>query len=54
MLGPNEEVEILFSFHPLEDVSYRKDFIFEINGLSKLKVEMLGHGTNLKVHFEPL
>lgn len=49
MIPANHAVNITFSFYPREAMKYKESIEFEINGLSRQKVEILGFGTEMKV-----
>lgn len=52
VIPQNQAVDITFSFYPREAKRYRETVEFEINGLSKQKVEIIGVGTEMKVAYQ--
>jgi len=49
VIPANHTVDITFSFYPREARKYKETVEFEINGLSRQKVDILGIGTDMKV-----
>lgn len=49
VIPANHAVNITFSFYPREALKYKEMVEFEINGLSRQKVDILGIGTEMKV-----
>lgn len=49
VLHPNKTMEVEFLFYPREAKQYHMVIPFEINGLSKMNVEIFGEGTDMKV-----
>ncbi len=51
VVPPGETVDVPFTFCPRAPVKYHETVTFEINGLSKQKVEFFGHGSEMKVRY---
>ena len=51
VIPANHAVDITFSFYPREARKYKETIVFEVNGLSREKVDILGIGTEMKVQF---
>ena len=51
VVAPNATVEVPFTFCPRQAVKYHETIVFEINGLSKQKIEFFGTGSEMKVNF---
>ena len=49
IIAPGHTVEVQFTFAPREPQDYCEIVEFELNGLSRQKVEICGTGTELKV-----
>ncbi|XP_048371298.1 hydrocephalus-inducing protein homolog [Sphaerodactylus townsendi] len=49
VLSPGGKIEIPFTFYPREAISYHEAVTFEINGLSKQIVEVLGNGIEMTI-----
>lgn len=54
MIPANQWIDITFSFFPREARKYNEAIEFEINGLSRQKVKIVGIGTEMKVRIGPL
>ena len=52
IIAPGHTVEVQFTFAPREAQEYCEIVEFELNGLSRQKVEICGTGTELKVRHE--
>ncbi|XP_043935458.1 hydrocephalus-inducing protein homolog [Protopterus annectens] len=49
ILSPKGTLEVPITFYPREAMQYHETIIFEINGLSRQNVEVLGQGTEMKL-----
>lgn len=49
VIPPGEAVIITLTFYPREATRYREVLEFEVNGMSRHCVEVLGQGTELRV-----
>jgi len=49
VLQPEKTMDVEFLFYPRETKQYHMVIPFEINGLSKINVEIFGEGTDMKV-----
>ncbi|XP_022080460.1 hydrocephalus-inducing protein homolog isoform X2 [Acanthaster planci] len=49
VLQPGDSRDVQLTFYPREAVKYRELVVFEINGLSRTQVEILGEGTEMRV-----
>lgn len=49
VLQPNKTMAVEFLFYPREAKRYNMVIPFEINGLSKMNVDIFGEGTDMKV-----
>ncbi|XP_052816168.1 hydrocephalus-inducing protein homolog isoform X2 [Mya arenaria] len=49
VIQPGDHVDVLFEFVPREARKYREVVTFEVNGLSKQDIEILGTGTEMKI-----
>lgn len=49
VLPPGESTEVTFLFYPRDCQCYNEVVPFEINGLSKMSVDISGQGTEFKV-----
>ncbi|XP_035827636.1 hydrocephalus-inducing protein [Aplysia californica] len=49
VVAPNDTVEVPFTFCPRQPIKYHETVVFEINGLSKQKVEFYGTGSEMKI-----
>ena len=51
VLVPNDSMEVDIVFYPRESRKYHEIIPFEVNGLSTVKVELFGEGTDMKVSY---
>ncbi|XP_033625714.1 hydrocephalus-inducing protein homolog [Asterias rubens] len=49
VLQPGDSRDVHLTFYPREAIKYREMVIFELNGLSRTQVEILGEGTEMRV-----
>ena len=49
VIPPGQSVDVLFTFYPREARVYKEVITFEINGLSRNSVTVMGTGTEMKV-----
>lgn len=49
VIHPNDTIDVPFTFCPRQAIKYHETVTFEVNGLSKQKVEFFGTGSEMKV-----
>ncbi|XP_053402100.1 hydrocephalus-inducing protein homolog isoform X11 [Mercenaria mercenaria] len=49
VIQPGQSVDVAFTFYPREAKKYKEIVTFEINGLSKQDIEIMGQGTEMKI-----
>ncbi|CAL1541298.1 unnamed protein product [Lymnaea stagnalis] len=49
VIAPGKTVKVPFTFTPTQPIKYHENVVFEINGLSKQKVEFFGAGHEMKI-----
>uniref|UniRef100_A0A2C9K9X8 HYDIN/VesB/CFA65-like Ig-like domain-containing protein n=1 Tax=Biomphalaria glabrata TaxID=6526 RepID=A0A2C9K9X8_BIOGL len=49
VIPPNKKKKVTFSFTPTQPIKYQETVVFEINGLTKQKIEFFGVGHEMKI-----
>lgn len=49
VIQPGQSVDVTITFYPREAKKYNETMTFEINGLSRQSVQVMGTGTEMKV-----
>ncbi|KAK6983379.1 hydrocephalus-inducing protein, partial [Biomphalaria glabrata] len=52
VIPPNKKKKVTFSFTPTQPIKYQETVVFEINGLTKQKIEFFGVGHEMKIEVD--